>query len=79
MSSYRDTMHMVNTGTTAGWGQVVIPTDDKDKTGLDFSSTFSKDIKKDKGSCSLQNTFHSGGFLHPIPQEIDAIDGINDQ
>ena len=75
MSSYRDTMRMVNTGTTAGWGQVVIPTDNKDKTGLGFSS----EMKKDKGSCSLQNTFHSGGFLHPIPQEIDAIDGINDQ
>ena len=79
MSSYRDAVRMVSTGATAGWGQVVIPTDNKDKAELGFSSAFSKDMKKDKGSCSLQNTFHSGGFLHPIPQEVDVIDEINNQ
>ena len=79
MSSYQDAVCMVSTGTTAGWGQVVIPTDNKAKTGLGFSSAFSKDTKKGKGVCSLQNTFHSGGFLHPIPQEVDVIDGTNSQ
>ena len=28
---------------------------------------------------SLQNTFHSGGFLHPIPQEVDVINRTNNQ
>ena len=36
-------------------------------------------MKKDKGSCSLQSTFHSGGFLHPIPQEVGVIDQVNNQ
>ena len=79
MSSYNNVVRMIGNGTTAGWGQVVIPTDNKAKTGLGFSSAFSKDTQKDKGSCSLQSTFHSGGFLHPIPQEVDVIDGTNNQ
>ncbi|XP_058740943.1 uncharacterized protein LOC131613274, partial [Vicia villosa] len=73
ISSYKEAVKVVKDGTTTGWGQVVIPTKNETRAGLGCSPTFSNCTKKDETLRPIKETFHSGGFLNPIPQEVNVL------
>src|ERR1051325_9423380 len=64
---------MVKDGNVEGWGQVIKPVINETKAGLGFTPVFSKDKKKDEAFPPIKEVFHSGGFLNPVPQEVNVV------
>src|SRR4051812_32372227 len=73
ISSYKEAVKVVKNGATTGWGQVVIPTKNETRAGLGCLPTFSNYTKKDETLRPIKETFISGGFLNPIPQEVNVL------
>ena len=75
MALFKDAQQVVRKGHSEVWGQIMDPPVNKNKVGLGFS------LKNDKGKSmksksvagKYQDIFHSGGYLHPIVFEINAI------
>src|ERR1051325_6797007 len=64
---------MVKDGNTQGWGRVIKPVKNGTKAGLGFTPIFSKDKQKDETLRPIKEVFSSGGFLNPIPQEVNVV------
>ena len=77
ISSYKDAIQIVKDGTAIGWGQVVIPVNNETRTGLGFSLVLSKFTKKDETFRPIKEVFHNGGFLNPVPQEVNVLSEEN--
>ena len=77
ISSYKDAVPIVKDGTATGWGQVVIPVNNEAITGLGFSPVLSEFTKKDETLHPIKEVFHNGGFLNPVPQEVNVLSEEN--
>ncbi|XP_058770183.1 uncharacterized protein LOC131643835 [Vicia villosa] len=73
ISSLKDARQVVQDGSAVGWGQVLSPPDNKFREGLGFSPTSARYSKQDTVTRPMQEIFHSGGFDHPTPPEVDAV------
>ncbi|KAI5421721.1 hypothetical protein KIW84_045230 [Lathyrus oleraceus] len=73
ISSYKDAHQVVNSGSTKGWGKVVILVDNKTREGLGFSPVSTKATKKNEVIRPTQEVFHNGDFIHPTLPEVNAI------
>ena len=52
----------------------MVPIDNKARKGLGFYPIIARPAKKDKSIRLIHDFFHSGGFLHPISQEVHTIE-----
>jgi hypothetical protein len=73
ISSYKEATQIVKNGNAAGWGQVINPINNETKTGLGFAPVLPKANKRDETFHPIKEVFHSGGFLNPIPQEVNVL------
>src|ERR1051325_3844820 len=73
ISSYKEATQIVKNGAAAGWGQVINPVNNETKTGLGFAPVLSKANERDETLRPIKKVFHNGGFLNPIPQEVNVL------
>ncbi|XP_058733279.1 uncharacterized protein LOC131604881 [Vicia villosa] len=73
ISSLKDARQVVQDGSAIGWGQVLSLPNNTFREGLGFSPTSTRYSKQDIVTRRMQEIFHSGGFDHPTPPEVDAI------
>ena len=74
ISSYKDALQAMESKDTKGWGQVLVPIDNKAREGLGFSPIIVRPAKKDNDIRPIQDFFRSRGFLHPISQEVHTVE-----
>ena len=68
MSSLKDAQHVLESGQSSQWGQVIEVVENKDRTGLGFEpGAVQRDLK------SFQEVFHSAGFIHAKDHSTAAI------
>ena len=52
---------------------MINPVNNETKTGLGFAPVLSKANERDETLRPIKEVFHSGGFLNPIPQEVNVL------
>ena len=68
MSSLKDAQHVLESGQSGKWGQVIDVVENKDRTGLGFApGAVRRDLKY------FQEVFHSAGFIHDKDHSTAAI------
>jgi hypothetical protein len=61
----KDAQKVVQSGLSTGWGQVVTLPENNHHEGLGFSPSSAKAVGPNVAIKTLEETFHSAGFIYP--------------
>ncbi|KAK2450451.1 hypothetical protein QL285_009567 [Trifolium repens] len=72
ISSLKDAQEVIQSGLSTGWGQVVTLPENNHGEGLGFYSSSAKDIGSNLAMKTVNETFHSAGFINPSSSEAET-------
>jgi hypothetical protein len=72
ISSLKDVQKVIQSGSSTGWGQVVTLPENNHHEGLGFSPSFAKTVGPNVAIKTINEIFHSAGFMHPSSSEAET-------
>ncbi|KAK2417741.1 hypothetical protein QL285_016252 [Trifolium repens] len=72
ISSLKDAQEIIQSGLSTGWGQVVTLPESNHHEGLGFSPSSAKVVGPDLAIKTINEIFHSAGFMHPSSSEAET-------
>jgi hypothetical protein len=72
ISSLKDAQKVVQSGLSTGWGRVVTLPENHHREGLGFSPLSAKAIGSDVAVKTINEIFHSAGFMHPSSSKAET-------
>jgi hypothetical protein len=72
ISSLKDAQKVIQSGLSTGWGQVVTLPENNHHEGLGFSPSSAKIVGLNVGIKTINEIFHSAGFMHPSSSKAET-------
>ncbi|KAK2376047.1 hypothetical protein QL285_076885 [Trifolium repens] len=72
ISSLKDARKVIQSGLSTGWGRVVTLPENHHHEGLGFSPSSTKVVGPNVAIKTINEIFHSAGFLHPSSSEAET-------